>query len=148
MEDWNFYLENGKASSRAKAYAILVFASIAEQPVKNWISITQNHITVPPLRPPAFRNICAAGRPVGVASIPSKSCMQKQNVIVSIQPMRPDTSTARRIATGPRIAASCVSSDMLQPISAWFNFSLVSSLLGGAIIVSHGPRDGEESMSN
>ena len=29
------YPENGKASSRAKAYAILVSASMAEQPVKN-----------------------------------------------------------------------------------------------------------------
>ena len=65
------YLENGRASSRANAYAILVSANIAEQPVKNWTSITQNHITVAPVLPPALRKICAAGRPVGEETIPS-----------------------------------------------------------------------------
>lgn len=39
--------------------------------------------------------------------------MQKQNVTVSIQPVMPETRIAARMATGPRIAASCVSSDML-----------------------------------
>lgn len=65
------YPENGKAASRAKAQAILEFASIAEQPVKNCTRITKNHMTVPPVLPPAFKNICATGSPVGVAMIPS-----------------------------------------------------------------------------
>ena len=39
--------------------------------------------------------------------------MQKQNVIVIIQPTIPETTTASRMATGPRIAASWVSSDIL-----------------------------------
>lgn len=39
--------------------------------------------------------------------------MQKQNVTVSIQPVMPETKIAARMATGPRMAASCVSSDML-----------------------------------
>jgi hypothetical protein len=60
------YLENGKAPSLAKAYAILVSASIAEQPVKNCTRMTKNHITVPPVFPAALRKICAAGRPVGL----------------------------------------------------------------------------------
>lgn len=51
------YAEKGNASSRANAYAILVSASMAEHPVKNWINITQNHMLVPPLRPPAFKKI-------------------------------------------------------------------------------------------
>lgn len=46
--------------------------------------------------------------------MPSKSVIQKQKVIVSIQPTTPDTRTAILIATGPLIAASCVSSDMLS----------------------------------
>jgi hypothetical protein len=66
-------LENGRAPSREKAYAILVSASIAEHPVKNCTKITKNHITVPPVLPPALRNICAAGIPVGLA-IPSNRC--------------------------------------------------------------------------
>ena len=107
------YLENGNASSLANAYAILVSASMAEQPVKNWMRMTQNHMIVPPVLPPAFRKICAAGRPVGEARMASKSFMQKQKVMVSIQPMRPETRTAMRMATGPRMAASRVSSDML-----------------------------------
>lgn len=37
---------------------------------------------------------------------------QKLNVMVSIQPTIPETMTARRMAIGPRMAASCVSSDM------------------------------------
>ena len=107
------YLEKGKASSRANAYAILVSANMAEQPVKNWTSITQNHMAVAPFRPPALRKICAAGRPVGEDMIPSKSVIQKQKVTVSIQPMTPETTTASLMATGPRIAASWVSSDIL-----------------------------------
>ncbi|RYF46742.1 MAG: S9 family peptidase, partial [Cytophagaceae bacterium] len=39
--------------------------------------------------------------------------MQKQNVTVNIQPTTPEIKIAARIATGPRIAASWVSSDML-----------------------------------
>ena len=65
------YSENGKAASRAKAQAILEFASIAEQPVKNCTRMTKNHMTVPPVLPPAFKNICATGSPVGVAMMPS-----------------------------------------------------------------------------
>jgi len=65
------YSEKGNAASRAKAQAILEFASIAEQPVKNWTRITKNHMIVPPVLPPAFRKICATGSPVGVAIIPS-----------------------------------------------------------------------------
>jgi hypothetical protein len=49
--------ENGRASSRANAYAILVSANMAEQPVKNWTKITQAHITVPPVLPPALKKI-------------------------------------------------------------------------------------------
>ncbi len=58
--------ENGRASSRANAYAILVSANIAEHPVKNCTRMTKHHIAVPPLTPPAFKKICAAGRPVGL----------------------------------------------------------------------------------
>ena len=75
--------------------------------------MTQNHIMVPPVLPPALRKICAAGRPVGDARIPSKSFIQKQNVIVSIQPTIPETKMAVLIASGPKLAASCVSSDIL-----------------------------------
>lgn len=100
------YPEKGKASSRANAYAIRAFASIAEQPVKNCTRITKNHIIVPPTGPPAFRKTCAIGIPVGDFMIASKSLMQKQNVIVSIHPTRPDTRMAMRMASGPRIAAS------------------------------------------
>lgn len=60
------YSENGKAASREKAQAILAFASIAVQPVKNCTSMTKNHMTVPPVLPPALKKICATGRPVGV----------------------------------------------------------------------------------
>jgi hypothetical protein len=38
--------------------------------------------------------------------------MQKQKVMVSIQPIIPEIVTAYLIAIGPRIAALCVSSDM------------------------------------
>jgi hypothetical protein len=86
---------------------------MAEQPVKNWTKMTKNHIIVPPVLPPALKKICATGRPDGVPIIPSTSDMQKQNVTVSIQPTTPDTRIAVLIATGPLIAASCVSSDML-----------------------------------
>ena len=108
------YSENVKAASRAKAQAILEFANIAEQPVKHCTRMTKNHMMVPPVLPPAFKKICATGSPVGVAMMPSKSDMQKQNVTVSIQPTTPDTRMAALIATGPRMAASCVSSDMLR----------------------------------
>ena len=65
------YPENGNAASRANAQAILAFASIALQPVKNCTSITKNHMIVPPFLPPALKKICATGRPVGVAIMPS-----------------------------------------------------------------------------
>jgi hypothetical protein len=100
------YLEKGKASSRANAYAILVSANMAEQPVKNWTRITKNHITVPPVRPPALRKICAAGIPVGLLRMASRSLMQKHIDTVSIHPKTPETRTAVRMATGPRMAAS------------------------------------------
>lgn len=51
------YEENGRASSRAKAYAIRVSASMAEQPVKNWTRMANPHMIVPPVFPPAFRKI-------------------------------------------------------------------------------------------
>lgn len=107
------YSEKGNAASRAKAHAILEFASMAVQPVKNWTRMTKNHMTVPPVLPPAFRKICATGSPVGVAMMSSKSDMQKQKVTVNIHPTTPDTRMAALMATGPRMAASCVSSDML-----------------------------------
>ena len=105
--------ENGKAASRANAHAILEFASIAEQPVKNCTKMTKNHMTVPPVFPPALKNICATGSPDGDPIIASTSDMQKQNVTVSIQPTIPETKIAVLMATGPRMAASCVSSEML-----------------------------------
>ena len=71
-------------------------------------------MTVPPTVPPALRNICAAGRPVGEARMPEKSVMQKQKVTIRSQPTIPETMTARRIAMGPRTAALWVSSDMLE----------------------------------
>lgn len=107
-------MENGSASSRAKAYAILVSASIAEQPVKNWTRMANAHITVPPFFPPALRKIWAAGSPVGEFRMPSKSVKQKHMVTVRNQPKTPDTKTAVWMATGPRTAASWVSSDMLK----------------------------------
>lgn len=90
--------EKGRAPSRANAYAIRVSASIAEQPVKNWTRMAKNHITVPPTCPPALRNICAAGSPVGESIIASRSVVQKQNVIVNSQPRIPDIVTAWRMA--------------------------------------------------
>ena len=63
--------ENGKAASREKAQAILAFANMAEQPVKNWTNMTKNHMIVPPVLPPALKKIWATGRPVGVAIISS-----------------------------------------------------------------------------
>lgn len=102
------------AAYRAKAYVILAFASMAEQPVKNCTRITKNHIAVPPVLPPAFRNICATGKPVGVVIIPLMSDKQKQKVMVSIHPTIPDTRIAILIARGPLIAASWVSSDILE----------------------------------
>lgn len=110
----SLYLEKGKAPSLANAYAILVSANSAEIPVKNWINITKNHITVPPTLPPALRKIWAAGMPVGDAMVASRSPRQKQNVTVNIHPIIPETMTAILIAIGPRTAASWVSSDMLQ----------------------------------
>ena len=65
------YPEKGKAASRENAHAILALANMAEQPVKNCTRITKNHMIVPPVFPPALRNICATGRPVGVAMMPS-----------------------------------------------------------------------------
>lgn len=65
------YLEKGNASSRANAHAILAFASIALQPVKNCTSMTKNHIIVPPVLPPALKKIWATGMPVGVVMIAS-----------------------------------------------------------------------------
>lgn len=69
-------------------------------------------MAVPPLFPAAFKKICAAGIPVGELRMASRSVAQKQNVTVSIQPTTPDIVTAHRMAIGPRMAASCVSSDM------------------------------------
>lgn len=106
--------EKGSALSLANAYAIRVSASIAEQPVKNWTKMANAHMAVPPVFPPALRKICAAGRPVGVLRMPSKSVKQKHMQTVKSQPNVPDTSTAVLMATGPRTAASCVSSDMLR----------------------------------
>jgi hypothetical protein len=100
------YEENGRASSRAKAYAIRVSASMAEQPVKNWTKIASPHMIVPPVFPPAFRNIWAAGRPVGVRRMLSRSVKQKHIEIVRIQPIMPETRTADWIASGPSEAAS------------------------------------------
>jgi hypothetical protein len=60
------YPEKGKAPSREKAQAILAFASIAEHPVNTWTRMTKNHMTVPPVLPPALKKICATGSPVGV----------------------------------------------------------------------------------
>jgi hypothetical protein len=82
-----------------------VSANIAEQPVKNWTRITKNHITVPPVLPPAFRKIWAAGNPVGLKIMASRSLIQKQNVTVSIHPIIPEIVTAYRIAIGPRMEA-------------------------------------------
>lgn len=100
------YAEKGRPLSRAKAYVMRAFASMAEQPVKNWIRTTKNHIAVPPTLPPALRKIWATGSPVAEFKILSESVRQKQNVMVSIQPTRPETRMASRIASGPRIAAS------------------------------------------
>lgn len=74
-----------------------VSANIAEQPVKNCTRITKNHMTVPPVLPPAFKKICAAGMPVGEAIMASRSVVQKQKVTVIIQPTIPDIVTAQRI---------------------------------------------------
>lgn len=141
------YLENGTASSRANAYAMRVSANMAEQPVKNCTRIANPHITVPPVWPPAFRKICAAGRPVGVCRMASRSVMQKQRQIVRSQPMRPETMTADWMAKGPRAAASWVSSDMLFHVSALVDRGAVineESRLSGAIVVGHGPCDGDK----
>lgn len=92
------YSENGRALSRANANAMRVSANIAEQPVKNCTRMTKNHIAVPPLVPPAFKKICAAGMPVGDAIMASRSVVQKQRVTVIIQPTSPEIVTAQRIA--------------------------------------------------
>ena len=91
-------MENGRALSRAKAKAMRVSANMAEQPVKNWTRMTKNHITVPPVLPPALRNICAAGMPVGELIIASRLVVQKQSVTVIIHPTSPDIVTAHRMA--------------------------------------------------
>ena len=87
-------MEKGIAPSRANANPILVSASIAEHPVKNCTRIEKNHITVPPVLPPALRKIWAAGIPVGEPMIASKSVVQKHSVTVSIHPTIPDIVTA------------------------------------------------------
>jgi hypothetical protein len=79
---------------------------MAEQPVKNWIKMTKNHMMLPPVLPPALKNIWAAGKPVGEFNTASRSVMQKQNVIVNIHPINPDIVTAHLIALGPCMAAS------------------------------------------
>ena len=92
---------------------------------------------VPPVRPPALRKIWAAGRPVGDARMLSKSLRQKQKVIVSIQPTIPETTMASRIARGPRIAASWVSSDILYERSVRLIVGIQwGFLLSGPVIVS------------
>ena len=60
------YSEKGNAASRANAQAMRALASMAEHPVKNWTSMTKNHMMVPPVLPPALKKIWATGRPVGV----------------------------------------------------------------------------------
>lgn len=95
-------------------------ASMAEQPVKNWTRIANPHIIVPPLFPPALRKICAAGSPVGLLRMPSKSLRQKHIETVRIQPSAPETRTAVWMAIGPSVAASWVSSDMLG-LGQWFD---------------------------
>lgn len=73
--------------------------------------------------------------------------MQKQKVMVSIQPTRPETSTAVLMATGPRMAASWVSSDMLKRpglARAQGQAFRLGYLLCSAIVIGHGPSDGEE----
>lgn len=79
---------------------------MAEHPVKNCTRMANPHMMVPPVFPPALRNICAAGRPVGVCRMASKSVRQKHMHTVRIQPKAPDTRTAERMARGPRAAAS------------------------------------------
>lgn len=102
--------EKGNASSLANAYAIRESESIEEHPVKNCTRITKNHIIVPPSLPPALRKICAAGIPVGLLIILSRSVVQKQNVTVRIHPSTAEIVTACRMARGPSIAALCISS--------------------------------------
>lgn len=104
--------EKGNAPSRAKAYAIRVSANIALAPVNIWTRIEKENMIVPPTRPPESRKICAAGRPVGEVRTVLRSEMQKHRVTVNIHPTAAEIVTAQRIACGPIIAASCVSSDM------------------------------------
>lgn len=86
---------------------------MAEQPVKNWTSVANPHMIVPPVFPPALRKICAAGRPVGLSRMSSRLVMQKHIITVRSQPIAPETKTADWMASGPSEAASWVSSDML-----------------------------------
>lgn len=88
------YDENGRASSRANAYAIRVSASMAEHPVNSWTRTARPHMIMPPVLPPALRKIWAAGRPVGVLRMASKSVRQKHRDIVRTQPRAPETTTA------------------------------------------------------
>lgn len=141
------YEENGNASSRAKAYAIRVSANMAEQPVKNCTSVASPHIIVPPVFPPALRKICAAGRPVGVFKISSRSVTQKHRQTVNIQPIAPETRTAVWMARGPKEAALWVSSDILYSWLTDGNRELgVGWLLCRPVIVCHCPCDGEETQ--
>src|ERR1700704_1339361 len=79
------------------------------------------------------------GMPVGVAMVDSRSPRQKQKVMVSIQPIRPEVTTAVLMATGPRIAASWVSSDMLGGVNVSMDEQLRDDLLGGSVVIRHGP---------
>jgi len=138
------YSENGKPPSRENAYAIRVHASMAEMPVKNWIRITKAHMNVPPDFPAALRKICATGMPVGVLMVASRSPRQMQKVMVSSQPRSPEEITAVLMAIGPRMAASWVSSDMLVWVSWLQEEDGGSELLGGSVVVGHGPGYGQE----
>ena len=82
--------------------------------------MTKNHMIVPPAYQAHqhSKNIYAAGRPVGVCKMESRSFMQKHMVIVRIQLSIPDTRIAVWIAISPPVAASWVSSDMLDSNSS------------------------------
>lgn len=114
---------------------------MAEHPVKNCTRIASPHMAEPPSFPPALRKIWAAGRPVGVLRMPSKSVRQKHIDMVRIQPRMPDTITADWMARGPRAAALWVSSDMLGLCVSWsgeFSRYRVCSLCS-SVVVGHCP---------
>ena len=72
--------------------------------------------------------------------IASKSFRQKQKVTVSIQPQMPETRIAARMATGPRMAASTVSSDMLHENVREMPYKRDQVyILGCTIIICHCP---------